>query len=218
MMISANVRGKVKMKQFNLTILQLVLPLASMSKAEYKQAYGIDLDDIEIEKVTLVQEEGSKNKYFVDEIKETEEGFDIYAGGKILSIGSDVSVINNAYSVENAKPIYCHPITMGYKDASHEFTLTCLIFNNDGTPFTFASFNEWLDALIAQITTARIMCSGYVIVGGETLPVSYLNYTTDNVGIIVSPGSVSSINDNFTPNQWKALVMTSFNDGVNKIN
>ena len=211
------------MKQFNLTILQLVLPLASMSKAEYKQVYGIDLDDIEIEKVTLVQEEGSKNKYFVDEIKATEEGFGIYAGGKILSIGDSVSVIDNAYSVENAKPIYCHPIKIANSDSeTKKFRLTMLIFNNDPTPFTLATFKSFIDELSAETEGAgSILCSGGYYDGTKGVVASYIQKALAGSYYLVGMNATLTANTNIGSLDFDDIfppASTDLVDGVNKIN
>lgn len=65
-------------------------------------------------------------------------------------------------TLENAKPIYCHPITLLRSGSSTlgNLRLTCLIFNNNSTPFTLASFKKWLDDLTDAISNARIMVSG----------------------------------------------------------
>lgn len=206
------------MKQFTLTILQLILPLASMTKAEYKEAYGIDLDDIDIEKVTIVQEEGSKNKYFVDEIKATAEGFDIYAGGKILSIGSGVSVINNAYSVENSKPIYCHPVQVRDYTSNDKFALNFLIFNNDSTPFDKTSFIN----LLKSAEDGRFAVTGAVALSNSIYlsPSSILYasnklviYGIDSAGTLHSAQSAELYFDTMVESANCLLI-----DGVNKIN
>ena len=138
-------------KMFNLVTIQLIIPLLTMTKAEYKNAYGIDLDNIDFEKVTLLQEDGSKNKYFVDEIKIVSDDVLIFAGGKILNIGGDgnVSVTSNAYSVENSKPIYWHTISFqrgGTAETATSYRIfgQMIILNNTPTPITLNAFSQML--------------------------------------------------------------------------
>ena len=203
--------------QFTKTIVQLPIPSATMTKAEYKAKYGIDLNAIDFPKIIILVD--GKDKYPVDEVRVVSTTTEIYAGGKILSIGStNVSVTANAYSVANAKPVYCHPVNIGYKDSDHEFMITMLIFNNSETAFTFETFNNWLTNLVASITQARILCSGYIILSGVTYPVSYLYATSGSRELIVSPSAVSYILDSFTETAWNAIIPLTFSDGVNKIN
>ena len=121
-------------------------------------------------------------------------------------------------TLDNAKPVYCHPVNIGFKDASHEFMLTMLIFNNSATPFTFASFNTWLTNLVQEITNVRILVSGYIILSGTMYPVSLFYAATAQRQIIVSPAAVSNLYDSFGINEWNEITPTYFNDGVNKIN
>lgn len=131
--------------QFTKTIVQLPIPSATMTKAEYKAKYGIDLNAIDFPKIIILVD--GKDKYPVDEIRVVSTTTEIYAGGKILSIGStNVSVTSDAYSVANAKPIYYHPIAVWGKNSgtreSDAFSL--VIINNDPTPFaSLASIISW---------------------------------------------------------------------------
>lgn len=138
-------------KSFNLVTIQLIIPLSTMTKAEYKNAYGIDLDDIDIERVTLLQEDGSKNKYFVDEVKTTESGFDIYAGGNILSIGSSVSVTKNAYSVDNAKPIYWHGLTFFVTGDSTVLAFAHILNNTDAKLDDITKLKAWFENIEGEV-------------------------------------------------------------------
>lgn len=121
-------------------------------------------------------------------------------------------------TLDNAKPIYCHPVNIGYKDDDHEFMVTMLIFNNSETAFTFESFNQWIANLVQEITNVRILTSGYVIISGTTYPASLLFANATARQLIVSPAGVSSILDSFSIAEWEALTPSYFNDGVNKIN
>ena len=116
--------------------------------------------------------------------------------------------------VENAKPIYVHPITILGSGPSASNRLTCLIFNNDDTPFTKESFISFVKALSQQVegNISRIMTSGSWISGEVIYPVAYI-FSNDGGTVNVTYASSSTgiegfINDN----------STSFNDGVNKIN
>lgn len=130
-------------------------------------------------------------------------------------------------AVDNAKPIYCHPINIGIEDGSVQANMTMLIFNNDSTPFTFETFNQWLSNLADLITNARIMVSGYLLLNSIFYPITMLygNNNADGERQIVVRGSAftgGAINKSYTIAQWEALDTDSkikyFNDGVNKIN
>ena len=121
-------------------------------------------------------------------------------------------------TLNNAKPIYCHPVNIGYIDESNEFMITMLIFNNDATEFTFETFNAWLSALVNQIAQARIMASGYIKVSGTIYPVSQLYGSDNNRNVICSPNAISGILISYSKAEWEALVPNVFQDAVNKIN
>ena len=204
-------------KSFNLVTIQIIIPLSTMTKAEYKNTYGIDLDDIDIEKVTLLQEDGSKNKYFVDEVKTTENGVDIYAGGKILSIGSSsVSVISGVYSVSNAKLIYCHPLTIG----NSIDVVTCLIFNNDPTPFTSGTFADWIIGLFNEIgDVIRVMASGAFMYASNLYISSFIAVNSNGILFYGLKGSDGTpVNMQIGDKNNFVTYATTFIDGVNKIN
>ena len=95
---------------FNLVILQLVAPSSNMTKAEYKEAYGIDLDAVDIKSLRLIV--FGNQKYAVDQIKEIEGGIEIYFNGRIMSITDIVQVSDEVYNVANATPIYWHGLTL----------------------------------------------------------------------------------------------------------
>lgn len=123
--------------------------------------------------------------------------------------------------LQERKPLYCHPINLSVPiDSGNFFTMTMLIFNNDGNPFTWASFNDWLDSLVESIGSARIMASGSICIGGTVYPANYLYGTASERMPIVYPGvqGFSPLNLSFTIAQWKAITPSQFNDGVNRIN
>lgn len=209
-------------KIFNRTTLQLIIPLSTMTKAEYKSTYGIDLDSIDFEKVTLLQEDGDENKYYVDEIKTTENGVDIYAGGKILSIASSVSVVENAYSVSNSKPLYIHPISIFKNTGDTQFLLSLLIFNNSPTKFDLTSLRAYIDALYEIVgDVITINATGYYKnASKEITSCSYIfkASSSDNYGI--QGGAYDALEYVSITGSWDTLFSgdTFLRDGVNKLN
>ena len=123
-------------------------------------------------------------------------------------------------NLDNAKPIYCHPISIGVQDVDYACYLTMLIFNNDAEPFNFATFNRWLDNLVTAITNVRIMTSGFLDLGGTMYPTTMLYANASYRNVVVRSGLFTggAIEKSFDPTTWKALNPIYFNDGVNKIN
>lgn len=200
--------------QFNLTTLQLVAPTANMTKAEYKAAYGIDLDAVNIKAFKLVLFGGEK--YAIDQIKEVEDGIKIYFNGRIMSITDDVEVSEEVYDVANAKPIYCHPISL--LGSSNNVRFTCLIFNNSETPFTIDSFVSYIEALYAIVgDTIRIMISGGYVDNGNTIIATYLGLSSSSFVIVGLDTSGIAQTKNYSKEDFIALFDALY-DGVNKIN
>lgn len=133
----------------------------------------------------------------------------------------------------HTKPIYCHPILLEGVDAgtySITYSLSCMIFNNDPTPFTLATFKKWFDDLVELTENrVRIMCSGginkwkaaasttasnIVIIVCSIDKTAYGNYTISGIGI--SNGQRLS----FADSDWNNLFPSNitFIDGVNRIN
>lgn len=144
----------------------------------------------------------------------------IFSGN--ITISGDLLVtgkINNV-ATPSVKPIYCHPISLNKSTAHHRLALTCLIFNNDPTPFTLATFKTWLDDLFSQVgDTIRIMTSGAFndLDNSKIIILSWLYRAASNYGLygISTAGYVEV----FTF-QWDDFLDSdvTFNDGVNKIN
>ena len=200
--------------QFNLKTIQLPIPSVTMTKDEYKDAFGIDLDQVDLSSVVLLWD--GKKKYVVDEVKEDLTGTHIYAGGKILDIDSSISVTDNAYSVENAKPVYCHPIRGSFtRQDNMLFTFTCLIFNNSSTAFTTSTFFDWILALFEEYPDASIMASGYI----DNMPISRIYKGSGSSVFFEKP----KLSDGVYVNDYNSMTLGdlntgSFVDGVNKIN
>lgn len=149
----------------------------------------------------------------------------MFSENQIKKMAGDVAVsVIESGEVENAKPIYCHPVTWGDKvTGTFAFQVTMLIFNNDPTPFTYTSFVEWVKKLSKDNNIpARIMATGYYkdTPNSYIYPVSYLyvderDETSPKVyQLIVSASQVENIvfDVNLASQPYQ------FSDGVNKIN
>lgn len=193
--------------QFNLTTIQLPAPASNMTKAEYKAAYGIDLDQIDIKAVKLVLL--GNEKYPIDQIKAVEDGYEIYFNGRILSITDIVQTSDEVYDVANSKPIYYHPINM-YKESDNAFIFTVL--NNSPTPInTVAKVIAWANSITG---TVLMNGSGLIRVEGTTYPLYAIEKVSNNVFKLFYVGNngVASLSDNTLSN------FTTVTDNVNKIN
>lgn len=124
-------------------------------------------------------------------------------------------------TIDNAKPIYCHPISIVVTnaDASIYARLTCLIFSNSPTEFTAVTFTNWLKELYASNNTARLMLSGAVTKSGSTIIASYMRWTGSLLEII-GLNSSTGLNEAINATTMDGLFSSSygFYDGVNKIN
>ena len=131
--------------------------------------------------------------------------------------------------VDNAKPIYCHPVHLYCSDDGRVFRLTCLIFNNDATPFTLATFKTWFDNLVSSTSNrARLMASGGTnkikTVVEETastklLIVSSIDKTAAGTYIIAGVDT-DGLSNSFADQNFNVVfpASTELIDGVNKIN
>ena len=123
-----------------------------------------------------------------------------------------------AGQTENAKPIYCHPITI---TSSTSDIITCLIFNNDATPFTKSTFADWLLALFAKIDdVVRVMASGSFIIGTTTFISSFIGViAADTIAIYGAKASDGSgaAKTIGSKSDFETYV-SNFYDSVNKIN
>lgn len=206
-------------KPFNKTTIQLPLPSSTLTKAEYKEAYGIDLDAIDFPKVTIIVD--GENKYPVDEIKIVSDDVLIFAGGEVLTIGDDgnVSVTTGAYSVENAKSLYFHPIVINKTSGTLQYRVSFIILNNDPTPFTFDTFKTFIDDLYESVSdVVRFPCSGFINNGTNKLVLACFAKYGANSFIFV--GGDENFGSNQIQGSWNDLYGTpnEFTDGVNKIN
>ena len=134
-----------------------------------------------------------------------------------VSITGDLSVtgkINNEAN-PSVKPIYCHPINFQYStDGGRIYFISCLIFNNDATPFTSDSFYDYVLGLITDYD-AIIMASGAVWTGNSILVAT--NLSDNGSGGIAIRGLLGGTVDFYSITKVDMRGGT-FTDGVNQIN
>lgn len=205
----------------NLTILQLPAPSSNMTKAEYKQAYGIDLDAIDIKAFRLVV--FGKEKYAIDQIKEVEDGIEIYFNGRIMSITDTVQVSDEVYNVANSTPLYFHPIMILKNSGDLQYTLTFIVINNRSSAYTLNEFTSYIDSIVASTgNPARFLSSGAWTNGEDTLTsVSLVAKATEGTNrYLIAGGTANSAYKTVEKTSWGDIFGTpvAFTDGVNKIN
>lgn len=117
-------------------------------------------------------------------------------------------------TLENAKPIYCHPLEL-YSD--YNFILTALVFNNSNTAIdTWAKLKEVIHNFGSE-TYNRLLVSGGIQVGGVVYIASEIIEDVAQSKFFVnavnaSDGSISTSTIEIT-NASMSVV-----DGLNKIN
>ena len=133
-----------------------------------------------------------------------------------LKIASDKKYYIGSDEV-HGKPIYCHPIRI--RDNDLTISLTCLIFNNDPTPFTLNTLKEWMDSLYTQDVVLTVMVSGCFVVSNVPVIASYIYKSGSGYGIFGGNTATGT----FTTREfasWSDLFpsTTTLLDGVNLIN
>ena len=96
-----------------------------------------------------------------------------------------------------------------------------LIFNNDATPFTLASFKTWLDDLNTRVGVVRIMVSGGALIKAtsKVLTLSFLYEDEINYyGLLGVNTSTGDVEDIYQADFNTIFSGATLNDGVNKIN
>ena len=131
----------------------------------------------------------------------------------------DVKALIEGGTLENAKPIYCHPISLTNETTKY-FRITCLIFTNDATPFTRTTFKTRIDNLYAQVQdNIRILASGGYYSSGDSqlLINSWLFFNGNSYGVagVLTDGTVKALSGSYDELFPSTL---TFTDGVNKIN
>lgn len=188
-----------------------------------------DMDGLESGAYKLVNEEEGVISvfFFFQETKEyfTSIGSDLYKGQYVS--GDLAFTSSNAFdpiaqiqagNVENAKPIYCHPV---YFYKSKEYRAMSLIFTNSPTPFTPTTLADWIDDLYSQVSDAiRIILNGGFKDSNDDWCVA-THFGKNTTGFYFSGITMSGGNSSFsglTKQQFIDIVTEGFADGVNKIN
>ena len=131
--------------------------------------------------------------------------------------GDTAKTLIEAGQTENAKPVYCHPINCNFqREGTTLFAFSCLIFNNDDTPFTEETFFAYCKDLFDENPNAVLLASGFV----TTRAIACVEDGEDATKIQLASHNSGGTTIDF----WSFTLanMTegnhSFTDGVNKIN
>lgn len=173
---------------FNLTTIQLPAPTSNLTKAEYKATYGIDLDAVNIKSFKLVI--FGNDKYAIDQIKEVEDGYEIYFNGRILSITDIVQTSDEVYDVANAKPIYYHGILLQSKTSGALYTMCLKILNN--SPSLINSWAKLLAVFDSLPDSSIIELNGFYNYNNEEISNTAFLYITGNTLVLVGNKSDST--------------------------
>ena len=148
----------------------------------------------------------------------------VYLNGEAVEIDKDGNVvIEGALTLgdedQSVKKIYCHPISIIKRTGDQQYCLSCFIFNNDSTPFTFSTFKDFIDNLYETLGgTVRICMSGYYKDTTYYGAVSILyKASTSTYGLCLGNADTPSA---YNVTSWGLLLGTplEFTDGVNAIN
>ena len=198
----------------------------------YEDYYPIELsDEFKVDGLwvtidgNLYWDEEEQGEFIPEEVCNLEirnlYGYDLTIVDDVVSSAktSVVSVADiEAGTIENAKPIYVHPLDIRGDD----FSICCFVFNNDPEPLTKDSFVDWMDSLFEVVGDAiRVLASGGCNAGGSVYPAIFVirRASTDpNLFGINFRTESGNANINFTDSATFKAGITVFNDGVNKIN
>lgn len=119
--------------------------------------------------------------------------------------------------VNNAKPIYCHPIYFKITLSNRTYSISCLIFNNEENAFAdYKAFFNYISNLINN-HNAIIMCSGGIgITSDRIIIATNIRKSVANTIAIHGISSLNYTEDYFTITENETV--DAFVDGVNKIN
>ena len=146
-----------------------------------------------------------------------------------VGVGGDLSVIGNAILPEingeenpSVKPIYCHPcfVNTEFTEGEYEgrkYLFTCLIFNNDPTPFTLATFMSYVSNLCNNYG-AKIMISGAMYDLVNSIIATCIEYDETYEKVVLKGLVSGSSNVGVVGFTTMNASNTTFADGVNKIN
>lgn len=83
----------------------------------------------------------------------------IYDQENIDKLKNKVNEVIDEVNDGSIKKIYCHPVYLYRDETAYGMDLTFLIFTNDSTPFTLATFKTWIDENLPSEGT--LLCAGY---------------------------------------------------------
>lgn len=216
--------GKVK-------TLTLPIPDSSMTFAEYKNAYGIDLEQLENTALILLRESNEDIAPVLYYDKENailytaNYSVDISAGFEVKT-DSLISKVIAGGTIENAKPLYYHPIviTSNIASGTEGLSFSVIILNNDPAPInTWDKFIAWSEALADAVGgDALINCSGFYNDGvNEITSVAYLVCVSGDKSWRIRGGTYNNpqaVQVSLAKTDFANLPVISVVDGVNKIN
>ena len=200
-------------------VLVLPVPTSDMTAEEYKNTYGIELDSIELCDLILLQEEG-KEAYpvlYIDKennvLYTADKAFSYASGFEIVEGVSLVSEVIKTGTIENAKPIYFHPIRI--ESTSEKFKVCGTILNNSGDAFAdLASLIAYMRSKLNDLmTNFDFLVSGGIVVG-SIVTTPYLlrvDASTASLYYLKSDGTGGNLN-------IENVTISQFSDNVNKIN
>lgn len=144
---------------------------------------------------------------------------DIDASGVNLTI-DDITLPEDGN--QSVKKIYCHPISTRFTRGSVlSAQFSCLIFDNNPEPYTWATFVEKVASISENNREAVIMASGYVYNNDaptQSIVISHLSYNTENPAITCEGVKDNNGDANYYTMQTEYLTFAYFSDGVNAIN
>lgn len=196
-------------KSFSLTMLQLPAPSSNLTKAEYKEAYGIDLNEVDIPSFKLVVY--GNDKYAIDQVKAIEGGYEIYFNGRILSITDIVQTSDVVYGVENAKPIYYHGIQLSnITDLS--LTFATILNNSDSLIDNISKLLSWITSIENEVF---VPLTGTVKISGAWYSAIAIRKSANNsISLFYQTDTGRDVVDNVDLSTY----FTSVIDRMNKIN
>lgn len=131
-------------------------------------------------------------------------------------INTQIEGVIKSGSIDNAKPIYFHPIYFVYDDESASIWLSWFILDNDPTAYTFATLKAKFRELVS--VGARFITTGGIKVKGTSAWLQAI--ITEDQGdnktqVFCANGTTADVItlENLNPEN-----ITAFQDGVNKIN
>ena len=186
---------------------------------------GVIQNDISVEAVvtleSVIENEGQEDEftsYHQQIVFKNVYGYDVTIYDKTVTASlvmtpQDVLDAIAGGTLENAKPIYFHPVVV-YK--SGEYNLILCVINNSETEFTRST----LISYIKSIPNARFIVNGSFINDTEYV-VSCYTRTYNNVIYLIGLGATGDQHsETINTINFETLVTNSvsFYDGVNKIN